>query len=141
MAKTFRRRRYQYCAANKLRASFSRCSNAVKIYFFVPSLCPCMQHHNYGVISGRHACRDCLWPTILGAELYITCRGERVLVVIRFNVTFLPLSSGITRGLSHGVQSVAEGAHWPPQGNPLKNTFIKSYEIIVNPNIVDVYTS
>jgi len=29
--------RYQYCAANKLRASLSRCSNAVKNLLFVPS--------------------------------------------------------------------------------------------------------
>jgi len=28
---------------------------------------------------------------ILGAGIYTTCRGERVLVVIRFNATFLPL--------------------------------------------------
>jgi len=33
-----RQLRYQYCAANKLRASFSRCSNAVKKVFF-RSLC------------------------------------------------------------------------------------------------------
>jgi len=30
-------------------------------------------------------------PIILDAELYTTCPGERVLVAIRFNVTFLPL--------------------------------------------------
>jgi len=29
------------------------------------------------------------WPVILGAGLYTTFRGERVLVVIRFNATFL----------------------------------------------------
>ena len=29
-----------------------------KLYFFVPSVRLCM-HHNYGVISGRHTCRDC----------------------------------------------------------------------------------
>jgi len=32
-------------------------------------------------------------PITLGAGLYATCRGERVLVVIRFNVTFLPSRS------------------------------------------------
>jgi len=61
----------------------------LKMYFFVPFVRPCM-HHNYGVISGREACRDCVWPIILDAELYTTCPGERVLVVIRFNATFLP---------------------------------------------------
>ena len=59
-------------------------------YFFVPFLRPCM-HLNYGAISGSHACRDCGWHIILVVELYTTCPGERVLVAIRFNVTFLPL--------------------------------------------------
>jgi len=45
----------------------------------------------YNWLSGSHACRDCVWPIILDAELYTTCPGERVLVAIRFNVTFLPL--------------------------------------------------
>jgi len=56
---------------------------------FVPFVHPCM-HHNYGVISGSHACKDCVWPVILDAELYITClgAGEQVLVVIWFNITF-----------------------------------------------------
>jgi len=62
----------------------------LKMYFSVPFVQPCM-HHNYGVISGSHACRDCVWPIILDAELYTTCPGERVLVAIRFNATFLPL--------------------------------------------------
>jgi len=78
-----RQLRYQYFAGNKLRAPFSQFSNAVKMYFFVLFVRPCM-HHNYGVISGRHACRDCVWPIILVTGLCITCRGERVLVVIMF---------------------------------------------------------
>ena len=46
-------------------------------------------HHNYGVISGSHACRDRMWrrPIILDAELHTTCPGERVLVTISFNLT------------------------------------------------------
>ena len=55
-----------------------------KMYFFVPSVHPCM-HHNYGLISGRYTSRDCVWPMILVAGLYTSCRAERVLV-IRFNV-------------------------------------------------------
>jgi len=51
-----RQLRYQYCVANKLRATFSQCSNAFKNVLFVPFVCPCM-HHKYGVISGSHACR------------------------------------------------------------------------------------
>jgi len=60
------------------------------MYFFIPFVRPCM-HYISGVISGSHACRDCVWPIILDAELYTTCPGERVLVATRFNVTFLPL--------------------------------------------------
>jgi len=61
-----------------------------KTYFFFPFILQCM-HHNYGVISGSHACIGCVWHIILDAELYTTCPGERVLLAIRFNVTFLPL--------------------------------------------------
>ena len=61
-----------------------------KTNFFVPFLRPYM-HLNYGVISGIHACRDCVWHIILVAELYTTCPGERVLVATKLNVTFLPL--------------------------------------------------
>ena len=39
-----------------------------KMYFFIPSVHPCM-HHNYGVISGRHTSADCLWPITLVAGL------------------------------------------------------------------------
>ena len=59
----------------------------LKMYFIVPFLRPCMLH-NYGVTSASHAWRDCVWPTILDAELYRACPGERVLVAIRFNVIF-----------------------------------------------------
>ena len=50
----------------------------------------CM-HHNYGVISGRHTSTDCLGFITLVAGHSTTYRGERVLVVIRFDITFLPL--------------------------------------------------
>jgi len=62
----------------------------LKTYFFVLFVRSCM-HLNYDVISGSHACRDCVWHIILDAELHTTCPGERVLVATRFNVTFLPL--------------------------------------------------
>ena len=49
-------------------------------------------HHSYGVISGSHTCRDCVWPVTFVAGFCTTCRGDRVWIVIRFNVTtFLPL--------------------------------------------------
>ena len=62
----------------------------LRTHFCVTFVRPCM-HRNYGVISGSHACRDCVWHIILDAELYTTCPGERVLVATRTNVTFLPL--------------------------------------------------
>jgi len=43
---------------------FPDVSMQLKMYFFVPSVHPCM-HHNYGVISGSHACKDCVWHLIL----------------------------------------------------------------------------
>jgi len=33
-----------------------------------------------------NACKDCVWPIILDAELYTTCPGERVLVVMTHQV-------------------------------------------------------
>jgi len=85
-----RKLRYQYCAANKLRAFFPVVQMRLKTYFFVPFVRPCM-HLNHGVNSGSHACRESGWHIILVAELYTAFPGERVLVAIRFNVTFLPL--------------------------------------------------
>jgi len=43
-----------------------------------------------GVISGRHTSPDYMRPITLFVGLCATCRGERMLVVIKFNVTFLP---------------------------------------------------
>jgi len=62
----------------------------LKTYVFVPFVRPFMRH-NYGVISGSHACKDGVWHIFLDAELYTSCPGERVLVATRFNITFLPL--------------------------------------------------
>jgi len=53
----------------------------LEMYFFVPFVRPCMRHY-YGGISESHACKDCLWPIILDAEVYTTCPGERVLVAM-----------------------------------------------------------
>ena len=83
-----RQLQYQYYAV--MRASFFRCSNAVKKLLF-RSFCKSMMHHHYGVISGRHTSTDCVWSVTLVAGFYTACRGDRVLVVIRFSVTFLPL--------------------------------------------------
>ena len=44
-----------------------------------------------GVISERHTSPDRVRPITLVAALCTTCRGDRVLVVTKFNVTFLPL--------------------------------------------------
>jgi len=91
MTKTFR----DICDINVVQQTsceplFPDVQMQLKTYYFVPFVRPCM-HHNYGVISGSHACRDYVWRIILVAELYTTCPGERMLVATRFNVTFLPL--------------------------------------------------
>jgi len=91
MTKTFR----DNCDINIVQQTsceppFSEVQMQLKTYVFVPFVRPCM-HHNYGVISGSHACKDCVWHIILHAELYTTCPGERELVATKFNVTFLPL--------------------------------------------------
>jgi len=61
-----------------------------KMCVFVPFVRPCM-HQTYGVISGSHLCRNCVWPIILDAEPCTNFPGEGVLVVVTFNVTFLHL--------------------------------------------------
>jgi len=80
----------------------------LKMYFFISFVRPCI-HHNYGGISGSHACKDCVWPIILDAELCTTCPGERVLVAIRFNVTFVPLRPCYEK-ISAGLTIVANVA-------------------------------
>ena len=51
----------------------------LKMYFSIPFVRPCM-HHKYGGISESHACKDCVWPIIMDAELYTTFAGERMLI-------------------------------------------------------------
>jgi len=57
----------------------------LKMYFVVPFVHPCM-HHKYGGLSESDACKDCVLPVISDAELYTTCPGERVLVVMTHQV-------------------------------------------------------
>jgi len=81
-----RQRRYQYCTANKLRASFSRCSNAVKNVLF-RSFCTPMYASQLWC-NFRISCMQRLRVAYtLGAGLYTICCGERVLVVIKYNAT------------------------------------------------------
>ena len=69
----------------------------LKMFFFVPFVRPGM-HRNYGVISESQACKDFVWPIILDAELYTTCPGERVLVVMTRQVQCdIPTSEAILR--------------------------------------------
>ena len=86
-----RQLRYQYCAANKLRASFSFCSNAVKNVLF-RSFCTPMYASQLWC-NFRKSCMQRLRVAYnFGCRaLYTTCPGERVLVATKFNVTFLPL--------------------------------------------------
>ena len=86
-----RQLRYQYCAANKLRVSFSRCSNAVKNVLFRSFCTPmyasqlwcnfrksCMQRLRVAYNFGCRALYNLPWRA-------------SVTVPTRFNVTFLPL--------------------------------------------------
>jgi len=90
MTKTFREKRDINIVQQTSCELFSRCSNAVKNVVLC-SFWTSMLHRSYGVTSWRHTCRGCVWPIYLVAELYTTFRGERVLLVVRFNVTFLRL--------------------------------------------------
>ena len=72
-------------------------SNAVKNVLFRSFVRHCM-HHNYGGLSECHACKDCVWPTILDAGLYTTCPGERVLVVMTHQVQcYIPTFEAVLR--------------------------------------------
>jgi len=42
----------------------------LKMYFVVLFVRPCM-HHKYDGLSESDACKDCVWPIMLDAELYI----------------------------------------------------------------------
>jgi len=80
MTKTFR----DNCDKNIVQQTsceplFPDVQTQLKMYFSVRFVRPCM-HHKYGGISESHACKDCVWPIILDAELYTTCPGERMLV-------------------------------------------------------------
>jgi len=80
-----RQLRYQYCAANKLRASFFRCSNAIKNVCFRSFCTPMYASQIWW--NFRKSCKQRLRvPIILDAELYTTCPGERVLVVLTHRV-------------------------------------------------------
>ena len=63
-----------------------------KMYSFIPSVGPCMHHNYWCDFRKAYISPDCVRPTTLVAGLCTTCRGERVLVVIKFSVTFLPLT-------------------------------------------------
>jgi len=82
--------RYQYCAANKLRFSFSRCSNAVKNVFFRSFCTPMYASQSWCYF--RKCCMQRLRVAYnFGCKALYILPGERVLVVVRFNITFLHL--------------------------------------------------
>jgi len=57
------------CSKQAASFFFSMFQMQLKKYFFVSIAFPCMQH-NCGIISGSHACRDCVWHIILDAKSY-----------------------------------------------------------------------
>jgi len=59
-------------------------------------------HLNYGGISKSHAGKDCVWHIILDAELYSTCPGGRVLVVMTHQVQCnFPIFEAVLRKNMH----------------------------------------
>ena len=70
MTKTFRDNCDIYIVQQTSCELFPDIQTQQKMYFFIPSVRPCMHYHNYDVISGSHAYRDCVRPTIFGAGLY-----------------------------------------------------------------------
>ena len=59
-------------------------------------------HHNYGGISESHACKDCVCPLILYADLYTTCPGERMLVFMTHQVQCnIPTFEAVSRKNMH----------------------------------------
>ena len=72
-------------ANSKLKSVLHLCFGTIVLL-----LCCCI-FGVWHIFPGSRACRDCVWHIILGAELYTTCPRERMLIVISFIVTFLPL--------------------------------------------------
>jgi len=67
-------------------------------------------HINYSEISESHACKDCVWPIILDAELYTTCPGGRVLVVMTHQVQCnIPTFEAVTTKKCTCLSKDAEG--------------------------------
>ena len=88
----------------------------LKTYIFVPFVRPCM-HQNYHGVSESHACKHCVWPIILDAELSTTCRGERVLVIMTHQVQCnIPTFQVLLRKICNCFSKDAEGliTQWLP---------------------------
>jgi len=56
------------------------------------------------------ACKDCVWPIILDAELYTACSGERVLAVMTHQLQCnIPTFEALLRKNMHLFPKDAEG--------------------------------
>ena len=70
-------------------------------------------HHKYGGTSESHACKNCVWPIILDAELYIALYkfpGERVLIVVTHQVQCkVPTFEAVLRKICTCFSKDAEG--------------------------------
>jgi len=103
MAKTFR----DNCDKNIVQQTsceplFPNVQMELKMNFFVAFVRPCM-HHKYGGISESHACKDCVWPISLDAELFSTFPGERVLVVMTHQVQECTFHDGCKQGIDQQI--------------------------------------
>jgi len=94
-----------------------------KMYFFFAFVRPCM-HHNYGVISGSHACRDCVAYNLVCRDLYnlpwrvsvsshhVQCNNPTFEALLQKN-TYLSLFLGRCRKYSHTTWPQFGGGHVP----------------------------
>ena len=82
-----RQLRYQYCSANKLRASFFKCSIFVKNICFGPTALCCMQLI-YDASLRSLLCNAYVWRTTIISKFYMGFPSSTVLVHIRWNGAF-----------------------------------------------------
>jgi len=89
-------------------------------------------HHNYGVTSESHPCRDCVWPTILDAEHYTTCPGLLRLWASCWNhyLDALDLGAGIEQPFNclivqnrQAMQSMGRLMDWTLEDNMVDSLF------------------
>ena len=78
------------------------------MYFFVPSVAPCM-HHSYGVISGRRTSTDYVWPVTLVASVQRRASASSHLVQCKVSTSEAILKKKCTCFLSEAKSPTMYG--------------------------------